>query len=67
MMKPLPFRPGREANADVARLAREMEEQVGEDNVIPWLLVHRGLVGDALQGRRYGLIDAIKRVNRCRS
>jgi hypothetical protein len=66
-MKPLHSRPHQRTNAEVAQLAREVEEQVGEDNVIPWLLVHHKLVETAMRGYRIGLQDAIERVQQCRN
>ena len=67
MMKPLQPRPKQEMTAEVTRLAQEIEEQVGEDNVIPWLLVHRKLVQTAVLGYRIGLQDAVKRVQQSRN
>ena len=67
MMKPLQPRPEQETTSDVARLAREIEEQVGEDNVIPWLLVHNTVVQAALRGCRIGLQDAVERAERNRN
>jgi len=43
---------------ETARLARKAEEQVGEDNVRPWLRVHVTLFQAATQGYRIGLHQA---------
>ena len=67
MMEPLKPWPEQETTAEVTRLAREIEEQVGEDNVIPWLLVHNKLVQAALRASRIGLQDAIKRAQQSRN
>ncbi len=53
--------------AEVTRLAQAVEEQVGEDNVMPWLLVHRKLVQTAVLGYRIGLRDAVQRVQQSRN
>ena len=66
-MKPLQPWPEQETTAEVTRLAREIDEQVGEDNVIPWLLVHRELVQAAVHGYRIGLQDAKKRAQHSRN
>ncbi len=67
MMKPLQPWPEQETTSEVTRLAREIEEQVGEDNVIPWLRVHRKLVQTAVHGYRIGFQDAIKRAQHSRN
>jgi len=53
--------------AEVTRLAQEIQEQVGEDNVIPWLCVHRKLVQTAVHGYRIGVQDAILRAQQSRN
>jgi hypothetical protein len=57
------FHPQREQQAiiETARLVREVDNQAGEDNVIPWLLVHQTLVQAALRGCKYGLKAAYQR------
>ncbi len=67
MMKPIQPRPKQEMTAEVTRLAQEIQEQVGEDNVIPWLRVHRKLVQAAVHGYRIGFQDAIKRAQHSRN
>ena len=67
MMKPIQSRPPKEMTVEVTRLARAVEEQIGEDNVIPWLRVHRQLVQTAVLGYRIGLRDAVKRVQQSRN
>ncbi|MCH8962348.1 MAG: hypothetical protein IH820_13785 [Bacteroidetes bacterium] len=66
-MKPLQPWPEQGTISEVTQLAREIEEQVGEDNVIPWLLVHRKLVQAAVRGYRIGLQDAIERAQHSRN
>lgn len=46
---------------ETAHLARQAQEQVGEDNVAPWLRVHTRLVQAALRGYRVGRRAAIQR------
>ncbi len=67
MMKPIQPRPKKEMTVEVTRLAREVEEQIGEDNVMPWLLVHHRLVQTAVLGYRIGLRDAVQRVQQSRN
>ncbi len=47
---------------ETARLVREVEDQVGEDNVKPWLLMHHTLVQAASRGYKIGLKAAVERV-----
>ncbi len=67
MMKPIQPRPKQEMTTEVTRLAQEIQEQVGEDNVIPWLRVHRKLVQAAVHGYRIGVQDAIQRAQQSRN
>lgn len=67
MMKPLQPWPEQETTSEVNRLAREIEEQIGEDNVVPWLLVHNTVVQAAVRGYRIGLKEAIKRAQQNRN
>ena len=46
---------------ETARLVREVEDQVGEDNVAPWLLMHHTLVQAASRGYKIGLKAAVER------
>ena len=47
---------------ETAHLVREAENQIGEDNVVPWLLMHRTLVQAASRGYKIGLKTAVERV-----
>ena len=47
---------------ETARLVRAVEDQIGEDNVAPWLVVHHTLVQAASRGYKIGLKAAIERV-----
>ena len=47
---------------ETARLVREVEDQIGEDNVAPWLLMHQTLVQAASRGYKIGLKAAVERV-----
>ncbi len=52
-----------EATFETNRLVREVENQIGEDNVMPWLLVHQTLVQAALRGYKIGLKAAVQRAH----
>lgn len=60
-MKPLHDGLSQKTSTETARLAREAAEQIGEDNVTPWLLVHQTLVQAALQHLKVGVQTAIQR------
>ena len=48
---------------EAPRLARAVQDQIGEDNVRPWLLVHGTLVQAALRGYKIGLQRAVRRAH----
>ena len=52
-----------ETTFETARLVREVENQVGEDNVVPWLLMHQTLVQAAMRGYKIGLKAAVQRAH----
>lgn len=60
-MEPLHYRISQQSTTEAPRLAREAEEQIGEDNVSPWLLVHQTLVQAALRQYKVGVQTAIVR------
>ena len=56
-----------EKTFETAWLVREVENQVGEDNVVPWLLVHQTLVQAAARGYKIGLKAAVQRAHEQRN
>jgi len=66
-MKPLQRSPEQEITFETARLVWEAENQVGEDNVSPWLLVHHTLVQAAARGYKIGLKAAVIRAHEQRN
>ena len=62
-MKPRQLRPAPIARIETAQLARDAENQAGEDNVIPWLLMHQTLIQAAVSGCKYGLKAAVERAH----
>lgn len=60
-MKKLKSHAKQETFKDMARLAQEVEGQVGEDNVTPWLRVHTYAVEAAVRGYQIGLQAAKER------
>ena len=56
-----------ETTYETARLVQEVENQVGEDNAVPWLLVHQTLVQAAARGYKIGLKAAVVRAHEQRN
>ena len=56
-----------ETTFETTHLVREAENQVGEDNVMPWLIVHHTLVQAAARGYKVGLKAAVQRAHEQRN
>ena len=56
-----------ETTYETDRLVKEVENRVGEDNAVPWLLVHQTLVQAAARGYKIGLKAAVVRAHEQRN